>query len=107
MRDRASREWRSQAHRIALRRSGPRSLSSTVELPGGCQSRRRLPRHSSAGMAVTTAYDFLQLVEKSRLLSPEQFAEVRTWPERDPQSLAERLVSEGWITPWQSEMLLA
>src|SRR5262245_20125815 len=58
-------------------------------------------------MAVTTAHDFLQLVEKSRLLSPEQMALVRTWPEHDPQSLADRLVSEGWITRWQSEMLIA
>jgi Leucine-rich repeat (LRR) protein len=58
-------------------------------------------------MAVTTAHDFLQLVEKSRLLSPEQLALVRTWPEHEPKMLADRLVSEGWITAWQSEMLVA
>lgn len=58
-------------------------------------------------MAVTTAYDLLQLVEKSRLLTPQQVAEVRSWPEREAQALADRLVAEGWITPWQQEMLLA
>jgi serine/threonine protein kinase/uncharacterized protein YjbI with pentapeptide repeats len=58
-------------------------------------------------MAVSSVQDFLPLIEKSNLLLPEQLAEVRTWPEQEPKTLAARMVTAGWITKWQSQQLLA
>ncbi len=58
-------------------------------------------------MAVSSVQDFLPLIEKSNLLLPEQVAEVRTWPEQEPKTLAARMVTAGWITRWQSHQLLA
>src|SRR5262245_50679872 len=58
-------------------------------------------------MAVTSVQDFQRLLEKSNLLSAEQLAEVKTWPEEEPKTLLARMVKVGWITPWQSQQLLA
>lgn len=58
-------------------------------------------------MRLTSVQDFLKLTEKSTLLSPEQLADVRTWPEEEPQTLAARMVNAGWLTKWQSQQLLA
>jgi serine/threonine protein kinase len=58
-------------------------------------------------MPITSVQDWLQFVEKSDLLSPGQLAEVRTWPEQEPATLAARMVNAGWITKWQSQRLLS
>src|SRR6516164_8790428 len=58
-------------------------------------------------MPVSTVRDLLPLLEKSNLLTPEQMAEVRSWPEQEPKTLAARMVTAGWITKWQSQQLLA
>jgi serine/threonine protein kinase len=58
-------------------------------------------------MPVTTVQEFLQLLEKSTLLSPEELAEIWNWPEDQPKSFAARLVEENRLTPWQAQQLLA
>lgn len=58
-------------------------------------------------MAVTSVRDFVQLVEKSKLLSPAQLAELRDWPEQEPNTLAARMVRADWITKWQAQQFLA
>jgi hypothetical protein len=58
-------------------------------------------------MPVTTVRDFHRLIEKSNLLSPEQLAELKSWPEEEPKTLVARMVKAGWITDWQSQQLLA
>src|SRR4029077_20518206 len=58
-------------------------------------------------MAVTSAEDFLELIEKCNLLSPEQLAEVRTWPEEERRTLAAPIVQAGWITPSRSQQLVS
>ncbi len=58
-------------------------------------------------MPVTTVQEFLQLLEKSTLLSPEQLAEIWNWPEDQPKSFAARLVEEDRLTSWQAQQLLA
>src|SRR5882724_3831397 len=65
------------------------------------------PSSRARAMAVSSVQDFLPLIEKSNLLLPEQLAEVRTWPEQEPKTLAARMVTAGWITKWQSQQLLA
>jgi len=57
-------------------------------------------------MPLTSVQEFLKLIEKSNLLAPEQLAEVRTWPEEEPKTLAARMANAGWITKWQSQQLL-
>jgi serine/threonine protein kinase len=57
-------------------------------------------------MPATTVQEFLQLLEKSSLLTPEQLADVWNWPEDRPQSFAARLVAEGRLTSWQAQQLL-
>jgi serine/threonine-protein kinase len=68
-------------------------------------------RHSSftklRAMPVTSVREFLRLIEKSSLLSSEQLAEFKTWPEKEPATLVARIVKAGWITEWQSQQLLA
>ncbi|MGE5190908.1 MAG: protein kinase domain-containing protein [Deltaproteobacteria bacterium] len=58
-------------------------------------------------MSVASLPDFQRLIEKSNLLAPEQLAELRTWPEEEPKTLAGRMVKAGWITEWQAQQLLA
>jgi serine/threonine protein kinase len=58
-------------------------------------------------MPVTTVHEFLQLLEKSGLLTPQQLAEVGNRPEDQPKTLAARLVAEGQLTSWQAKQLLA
>src|SRR5579859_2592282 len=58
-------------------------------------------------MPATTVRDFHRVIEKSNLLSPEQWTELRTWPEEEPKALAARMVKSEWITDWQSQQLLA
>src|SRR5262245_4123433 len=68
---------------------------------------RHSPFFNVRAMAVTTVKDFQQLLEKSNLLSAEQSAEFKTWPEEEPKTLLARMVKAGWITSWQSQQLLA
>src|SRR5438874_6584345 len=58
-------------------------------------------------MPVSTVQEFLQLLERSTLLSAGQLAEVWKWPEDQPKTFAERLVAEDLISPWQKTQLLA
>ena len=58
-------------------------------------------------MAVTSVSDFLQLLEKSSLLTTEQLAEVRTWPEQEPKTISARMVQTIWVTKWQAQQLLS
>lgn len=58
-------------------------------------------------MRLTSVQEFLQVLRKSSLLSPEEMDEVWNWPEDDPKSFAARLVREGRLTEWQSKQVLA
>ena len=60
-------------------------------------------------MAITTAEAFLVVLEKSGLLNTEQFAEAQdaTLLTSDAVELAEMLIRQELITPWQSTQLLA
>ncbi|MBI3862080.1 MAG: protein kinase [Planctomycetia bacterium] len=58
-------------------------------------------------MAVSTVQEFLQLLEKSTLLSADQIAQVWKWPEDQPKAFAARLVQENLLTAWQKDQLLA
>ncbi len=60
-------------------------------------------------MAITTAEAFLVVLEKSELLTTEQFAEAQdaTLLTSDAAELAEMLIRQDLITTWQSTQLLA
>lgn len=60
-------------------------------------------------MTVSTTQAFLELLEKSELLSPEQFAEARhaAGDGEDPKALARTLVQRELLTRWQAAQLLA
>ena len=58
-------------------------------------------------MPVASLQDFQRVIEKSSLLSAEQWTELRTWPEEEPKTLLARMVKAGWITDWQAQQLLA
>jgi serine/threonine protein kinase len=58
-------------------------------------------------MPVTQIHEFLQLLERSTLLTPEQFADASQWGETQPKALAQRLVKQEWLTTWQASQLLA
>ena len=60
-------------------------------------------------MAITTVEEFLAVLEKSRLLSDEQLADVRKSAEdnREPKDIAKALARQGVITRWQAGQLLA
>ena len=58
-------------------------------------------------MRPTSVQEFLQVLQKSSLLSAAQMDEVWSWPEDDPKSFAARLVQEGRLTKWQSQQVLA
>ncbi|MEA1950799.1 MAG: serine/threonine-protein kinase, partial [Planctomycetota bacterium] len=60
-------------------------------------------------MAITTAEAFLAVLEKSELLTTEQFAEAQdaTLLTSYASELAEMLIQQDMITPWQSTQLLA
>src|SRR6516225_3697845 len=58
-------------------------------------------------MPVAFLQDFQRVIEKSSLLSAEQWTELRTWPEEEPKTLLARMVKAGWITDWQAQQLLA
>ena len=60
-------------------------------------------------MAVTTVTEFLAVLEKSKLLKPEQFAEAQRLAEGTPDAatLARTLVRENLISRWQAGQLLA
>ena len=59
-------------------------------------------------MAITTAEAFLVVLEKSELLTTEQFAEAQdaTLLTSDAAELAEMLIRQDMITTWQSTQLL-
>ncbi len=59
-------------------------------------------------MAVTSVADFFKLLEKSALLSAEQFQAARQqWSgESDPKAVARKLLTEGQLTKWQALQLL-
>src|SRR5262245_50096676 len=57
-------------------------------------------------MPVAPLQDFQRLMEKSKLLSAEQWIELRTWPEEEPATLVARMLKAGWITDWQSQQLM-
>lgn len=60
-------------------------------------------------MAITTAESFLVVLEKSELLTTEQFAEAQdaTLLTNDAAEMAEMLVRQGLLTSWQASQLLA
>ncbi len=60
-------------------------------------------------MAISTTDSFLQALEKSSLLDSEQLGQARQFASQttDARSLAKRLVAQGWLTRWQSDLLLA
>lgn len=59
-------------------------------------------------MAVAAGGSFLELLEKSRLLSAEQMAEVVLSAQgRDAAVVAEKLIGREWITRWQADQLCA
>ncbi|MBN2292420.1 MAG: serine/threonine protein kinase [Pirellulales bacterium] len=60
-------------------------------------------------MAITTAEAFLAVLEKSELLTTEQFAEAQdaTLLTSYASELAEMLIQQEMITPWQATQLLA
>jgi Leucine-rich repeat (LRR) protein len=57
-------------------------------------------------MPVAPLQDFQRLMEKSNLLSAEQWVELRAWPEEEPATLVARMLKAGWITGWQSQQLM-
>src|SRR5262245_46639906 len=57
-------------------------------------------------MPIARLQDFQRLMEKSNLLSAEQWIELRTWPEEEPATLVARMQKAGWITAWQSQQLM-
>jgi serine/threonine protein kinase len=71
----------------------------------------RIVAAREAPVAVTTSWEFLEVLERSHLLSPEQMAELRDQPQgdrpRDPGDLARGLVARGILTRWQAQQLLA
>jgi len=60
-------------------------------------------------MTVSTTQAFLDLLEKSGLLSSEQLAEARGAGAgtADPRALARLLLQKEWLTRWQASQLLA
>ncbi|MBN2216289.1 MAG: protein kinase [Pirellulales bacterium] len=60
-------------------------------------------------MAITSPEEFLQVLNKSKLLSPEQLAHAQDTLllAGDAEALAEILVDEGFLTEWQALRLLA
>ena len=63
----------------------------------------------SGRMAITKAEAFLAVLEKSELLNTEQFAEAQdaTLLTNDAAELADLLIRQEMITPWQAGQLLA
>ena len=60
-------------------------------------------------MPVSSAETFLQVIEKSSLLSPEQLNSVRGQykDEGDAKAVARELIKDGKLTKWQALQLLA
>src|SRR3972149_4969882 len=60
-------------------------------------------------MAISTVDEFLGVLERSKLLKPEQVSEARRLAQdsADPQSLAKTLVRLEMLTRWQAGQLLA
>ena len=60
-------------------------------------------------MAVSSVEEFLAVLEKSKLLGPEQFADAERFAReaRDPPTLVRLLVREKLISRWQSAQLIA
>ncbi|MEK6238951.1 MAG: serine/threonine protein kinase, partial [Planctomycetales bacterium] len=59
-------------------------------------------------MAVQTSASLVDLLEQSKLLSPEELQSIRPLAQtvRDPKNLASRLIRHGLVTPWQTKQLL-
>jgi len=60
-------------------------------------------------MGVATNNAFLEVLQRSRLLSPKVYEEAATWAAQlnDPKSVARRLVRGGHLTAWQGGQLVA
>ncbi len=60
-------------------------------------------------MGIDTASSLLQLIEKSKLLEPEELNEARETAEgvSDARGLAQKLIAENLLTRWQAGQLLA
>ncbi|MEK6238308.1 MAG: serine/threonine protein kinase, partial [Planctomycetales bacterium] len=58
-------------------------------------------------MAVANVEEFFQLLDKSKLLNPQQVQQARGLAGGDPQEAAQRLVQQELLTPWQAEQLLS
>ncbi|MEK6236144.1 MAG: serine/threonine protein kinase, partial [Planctomycetales bacterium] len=58
-------------------------------------------------MAVANVEEFFQLLDKSKLLNPQQVQQARGLVGADPQEIAQRLVEQELLTPWQAEQLLS
>ena len=50
---------------------------------------------------------FLELLEKSKLLTPEQLHEAKGTFEEEPVELAKELIRDKVLTKWQAQQLLA
>ena len=62
-----------------------------------------------AAMAVTTAGEFLAVLDRSRLLTPAELAQAHNAADddADPKTIAKRLARQDLITRWQAGQLLA
>ena len=60
-------------------------------------------------MAVNTRDDFVGILQKSKLLKPDQLAEARRLTEglTEPTAIARKLVQQNFISHWQAGRLLA
>ncbi len=63
-------------------------------------------------MPTPTVDVFVANLRRSTLLSPDRWRHVESWLERpersaDPRQLATELIDRGWLTAWQTAMLLA
>jgi serine/threonine protein kinase len=71
--------------------------------------RNRQALKVSSNMASGSRDEFLAVLERSKLLKPEEFAEVQRLAQEanDPPELAKTLVRKGILTRWQAGQLLA
>lgn len=61
-------------------------------------------------MAISTAHEFVSMLEKSRLLTPEQLAELRkraSTVEDNPRPMIDALVQRRLLTRWQVNQILS
>lgn len=72
------------------------------------------PENQATGVpikAVSNSAEFLDVVERSRLVDPNALDDLRSFlrtrPDTKPTALAAKLVRDGHVTAWQSQQMLA